>query len=152
MPLSNTIANVYRAVLTLSAIGPHFFFLPAARPQCHLPCQRGLCHQPAWTPECQERQQEALNQGHSSVGTKTAPSPDAWTEQAQCLNTLNVTPVPKSLQKEQEEEKHTICCAGQIDEKGLYMFKDEDFYPHPDNVKAQGPVSIDFVPRVQTAT
>lgn len=29
-------------------------FLPAARPQCHLPCQRGLCHQPAclnsWMP------------------------------------------------------------------------------------------------------
>lgn len=71
MPVSNTIANVYRAVLTLSAIGPHSFFLPAARPQCHLPCQRGLCHQPAWTPECQERQQqEAPNQGHSSVGTK----------------------------------------------------------------------------------
>lgn len=28
----------------------------------------------------------------------------------------------------------------------------KDFYPHPDNVKAQGPVSIDFVPSVQTAT
>lgn len=57
------------------------FFLPAARPQCHLPCQRGLCHQGARTPECQERQQEALNQGHSSTGTKTVRSPDAWTEQ-----------------------------------------------------------------------
>lgn len=97
MSLSNSIANVYRAVLTHSAIGPRSFFSPAARPQCHLPCQWGLCHQPARTPECQERQQEALNQGHSSVGTRTAGSSGTWTEQIQCLNTLNLTPVPKSL-------------------------------------------------------
>lgn len=32
------------------------------------------------------------------------------------------------------------------------MLKDKDFYPHPDNGKAQGPVSINFVPSVQTAT
>lgn len=45
-----------------------------------------------------------------------------------------------------------MCYAGQINEKGLCVFKDKDFYPQPDNVKAQGPVSINFAPSMQTAT
>lgn len=77
------------------------FFLPAARPQCHLPCQRGLCHQGARTPECQERQQEALNQATPLWAPKLfVPQMPEQSRYPPCLNTLNVTPVPESPQKE----------------------------------------------------
>lgn len=100
------------------------FFLPAARPQCHLPCQRGLCHQGARTPECQERQQEALNQGHSSMGTKTVRSPDAWTEQIPSVfepSECNPSPKVPTEGIGRRKTHDMICCAGQIDEKGLYV-------------------------------
>lgn len=91
-----------------------------------------------------------LLRGHQNCSfTRCLNRTDTVSEHSEC----NSSPKAPTEGIGRRKTHDMLCWANRC--KGFIYVQGQghkDFYPHPDNVKAQGPVSIDFVPSVQTAT